>query len=67
MQLTSLCLCFVTMQCKKLGFPIEFIYIITLNLIILRKYNIVCVSLIDAVMCLNSIKKPDILYLRIYT
>ncbi len=67
MQLTSFCLRFVTMQCKKLGFLIEFKYITTLNLIILRIYNIICVSLVNATMCLNSIKKPNILYLMIYT
>jgi hypothetical protein len=35
-----------------------------LNLNILEKYNIVCVSLVNATMCLNSIGEPNVLNLR---
>ena len=43
------CLYFI----NQLGFLIEFKHITTLNLNILRKYNIICVSLVNATMCLN--------------
>ena len=35
-----------------------------MNLNILGKYNIVCVSLFNATMYLNSIEKPNVLNLR---
>jgi hypothetical protein len=36
----------------------------TLNLNILEKDNIVCVSLVNATICLNSIEKPNVPNLR---
>ena len=36
----------------------------TLNLNILGKDNIVCVSLVNAIMCLNSIEEPNVPNLR---
>ena len=39
----------------------------TLNLNILRKDNIVCVSLVNANMCLNSIEESNVSNLRNYT
>ena len=50
-----------------LGFLIEFKYIITLNLNILEKYNIICILLVNATMCLNSIREPNVPNLRNYT
>jgi hypothetical protein len=47
-----------------LGSLIEFKYITALNLNILGKDNIVCVSLVNANMCLNSIGEPDVFNLR---
>ena len=38
----------------------------TLNLNILGKDNIICVSLVNATMCLNSIRKPNVPNLRMY-
>ena len=38
-----------------------------MNLNILGKDNIVCVSLVNATMCLNSIIEPNIPNLRNYT
>jgi hypothetical protein len=49
-----------------LDFSIEFKHIIVLNLIILKKDNIICVSLVNITMCLNSIKKLNIPNLRKY-
>jgi hypothetical protein len=39
---------------------IEFKYIITLNLNIFEKYNIICVLFINITMCLNSIGKRNL-------
>ena len=38
-----------------------------LNLNILGKDNIVCISLVNATICLNSIEEPNVLDLRNYT
>ncbi len=50
-----------------LGSPIEFKHIIAFNLIILGKDNIICFSLGNASMCLNSIGKPNVPNLRNFT
>ncbi len=47
-----------------LGSLIEFKHITTLNLNILGKDNIICVSLVNAIICLNSIGESNILDLR---
>ena len=39
----------------------------TLNLNIFKKDNIVCVSLVNATMCLNLIGEPNVLDLKNYT
>lgn len=44
--------------------PIEFEYIIILNVIILVKDNIICIVLINASLYLNWIKKPNVLYIN---
>ena len=36
----------------------------TLNSNILKKDNIVCISLVNATICLNLIEKPNVLNLR---
>jgi hypothetical protein len=46
---------------STLGFLIEFNkHIIALNLIIFGKDNIICFSLDNAIMCLNSIGEPNV-------
>ena len=57
----------IYVQFLKLGilcFLIEFKHITILNLNIFRKYNIVCLSLVNATMCLNLIEKPNVPNLR---
>ncbi len=49
------------LRLSTLGFQLN---LNTLNLNILRKDNIICVSLINATMYLNSIVKPNIFDLR---
>jgi hypothetical protein len=45
----------------------EFKHITAFNLIILGKDDIVCVSLDNATMCLNSIREPNVPNVRNYT
>ena len=45
---------------KRMGNYIEFKYITALNLNILGKDNIICVSLVNAIMYLNSIGKFNV-------
>ncbi len=52
------------LRLDTLGSLIEFKYIIALNLNILEKNNIVCISLVNATMCLNSIKELKVPNLR---
>jgi hypothetical protein len=52
---------------STLGSLIEFKHITALNLNILGKDNIVCVSLINATMCLNSIGEPNVPNLKNFT
>lgn len=49
---------------NTLDSPIEFEYIIILNVIILVKDNIICIVLINASLYLNWIKKPNVLYIN---
>ena len=35
-----------------------------LHLIFIEKENIICISLVNTIMCLNLIEEPNVLYLR---
>ena len=51
---------------ERIGFSIEFKYLVVLNLIVLRKDNVILILLINAVKCLNLIGKPVLLNLQLF-
>ena len=48
---------------NSLGYSIKFEHMTTLNLIVIRKYNIICLLLVNVAIYLNLIKKPKIYHL----
>ena len=51
---------------ERIGFSIEFKYLVVLNLIVLSKDNVILILLINAVKCLNLIGKPVLLNLQLF-
>jgi hypothetical protein len=49
-------------RCNTLNFLIKFKYIVTLHLIILKKYNIIYILLVNTILCLNLFEYPNLSY-----